>query len=372
MAKPIAVAYLLCDLLTGRVLAEVPLGGADTVQKLIARVETQGFTLPVADPRCPTDWAQLLTPGKAMIVLTLDRALTLGWAVDDVEFGSHEVAVSVSTLETCLARTNVPDLDPYEYGDLDMSAEAAALVAEMTPRFGFTIDWEPSGKPSTTEMPYENRLDMNVLDAINALNAAGGPEWRITLAYTDETRRVVSKGIDIRPRIGTDRPDAVFDLDAGGRGVIDTYRRRVSYATGKGATMLIGTSDGTGSGERPMTGPVVSSLAFAGWPIWEERRNFTGLGQGDVDEDTELMARTAETARQREHGTVTWTITGSAVAPKPGRDYEEGDTVHVNIAPQGKVDPIGGTTALRTRGWSLDLASGRSTIIAWDDGDTDG
>lgn len=357
------VTYLLCDILTGRVLTELPLTADETIKRMIARVETQTFNLPVLDDRCPNDWASLLIDGKSMIVLTLDNAPTQGWVVDDHEVGDVIVPITALTLENCLARTNVPELEAY---GMDMSAVAAALVAELVPRFGFTIDYELCGK--TAEEDYSTLEDRNVLEAINALMTAdGGPEWRTRITWADDNQRAIAKSIEIRPKIGIDRPDAIFDLDAKGRGTIETYRRRSSFAAGKGATMLIGTSEGSGA-SRPMTDPVVSPLVSAGWPVWEERKNFTGLGSGEVDEDTELNSRTAALSVQRERGTTTWTVTGSEHAPVPGRDFTEGDTVHIDVAPQGKLDPLGGTAAVRALGWELSPKSGRGSVIVWDDG----
>lgn len=365
------VTWLLCDILTGRVLTELPLSAGDSIKHLIARVETGNFTLAPLDRNTPDDWAALLVDGKTMIVLDLDGVPTQGWTVDEHETGDVTIPITASTLETCLARTNVPDLDPY---GLDYSDVALALTADLVPRFGFDLNAVLTGKVFTADQTYSSLEDRAVLAALNEdiMAAEGGPEWRIELAYADNTRRVITKTVDIRPKIGVDRPDAIFDLDTDGRGVVDTYRRRTSYAAGKGATMLIGTSEGSGD-SRPMTDPILSDRILAGWPVWEERKNYTGLGAGDVDEDTELLQNAKVTAAARERGAVTWTITGSDLAPKPGVGYASGDTVHVAIAPQGKLDPIGGTATVRVLGWELNLASQRATLIAWDDdSDADG
>lgn len=358
------VTFLLCDLVTGLVLTELPLDPGGNLKRTICRVEQQSFTLPVLDDATPDDWGLLLVPGRTMVVLVLDSTPANAWVVLEVATGTATVPVNASTLEECLVRTNVPTLDSL--GVDDDSLTAAELVADLSPRFGFDIEWTPCGKSG--DHIYSELEDRTVLDAVNELMAAeGGPEWHIVLRWVDDTRRAVQKVIEIGPRIGHDRPDAIFDLDADGAGSIDTYQRTSSFAAGKGATMVIGTSEGSGE-SRPMSAPMVSLLVAAGWPLWEERVNYTGLDAGTtVDEDTELAARTAKTLAQREVGAVTWAITGAEGAPAPGRDYAEGDTVHLAVAPQGKLDPYGGIAAVRVLGWELDPTSGRSTPTVWDD-----
>lgn len=364
------VSYLLCDLRSGRFLTELPLTVGDKIRKVIGREETLALTLPVVDKSCPTNWANLLVDGKSMILPTLDGSLVQGYAVIDHVTGDVTVPITGTTLEHCLKRTNVPDLDPT---GLDQSQVAALLCAEMPARFGFLVDWEPCGKTDPGDAEYSTLEDRSILDALNALQAGdGGPEWRIVVDWADDTHRVVTKTIQIRPRIGTYRPDAVLDLDADGGGFLESYRRTSSYAEGKGATMLIGTSEGSGA-SRPMTDPMVSPVVDSGFPIWEERKNFTGLGQGDVDEDTELASRTAATLTQRESGTVTWVVTTRGGVLVPGVDFDEGDTLPVKVAPRPPVDPIGGSTLMRCLGWEIDPASGQVDPMVWDDGsDTSG
>lgn len=357
------ITFLLCDLKTGLVLTELPLDPGGTLKRTICRVEQQTLTLPVLDDRTPDDWRLLLGEGRTMIVLLIDGNLANAWVVIEAPTGAATVPISGSTLEECLARTNVPTLDSM---GLDDAQTAALLAADLAPRFGFDIEWAACGKSS--EHLYSELEDRTILDAINELMAGdGGPEWHITLRWADDTRRAVKKVIEIGPRIGQDRPDAIFDLDADGKGCIDTYVRTPSYAAGKGASMVIGTSEGSGE-SRPMSAPAVSLLVATGMPVWEERVNFVGLDSGStVDEDTELASRTEKTLRQREHGSVTWAISGTDIAPAPGRDYNEGDTVYVDVAPQGKIDPYGGTVTVRVLGWELDTISGRSTPTVWED-----
>lgn len=376
------VTWYVCDLLTGQFLEEVPLDAGGAITRRIAYSTQQTLNLPTADEKCPNDWADLLVPGKSLCVLTMDHEPVQGWTVDEYKFGDTTVPVTCSTLETMAERSNVPtypadDDSTTDLGTTDLSAVAAAIAAPLADRFGVVIEWTPCGTTNPDLPAYDNTVDQSILAALNDLSAAeNGPEWRLIVRWVDPTvRREFEKVLQIGPRIGMDRPDAIFDLDAGGRGNIESYERTISFAAGKGATMLIGTSDGSGT-SRPMTDPLVSDLVADGWPVWEERAAFTGLDSSD-DPDAALLSRAKATLAQRELGGVVWVLTVDENAPAPGRDYGEGDTVQIQIAPQGKADPIGGMKTTRVAGWTLDPATGRSNPVLWendvtDDSDTSG
>jgi len=184
------------------------------------------------------------------------------------------------------------------------------------------------------------------------------------------TQQAIEKVVQIGPRIGSERPDALFDLDAEGRGCIASYRRLVSYAPGSGATVLSAVSEGSGS-SRPTAGPLESELIALGWPRWEARVAFPGIEAASIDdEDADLARRARAALAAQEAGTTTWQIVGDANAPRPGRDFGVGDTVYLDIAPQGRRDQVGTgglVLPVRVLGWDLDLNSGRVTLIVWED-----
>lgn len=364
--------WYVCDLVTGRVLDELPLTAGGTIRSRIANVESTTLTLDVFNDACPTYWNTSLIDGKTLIVLTLDDRPTQGWVMMDSTVGDTSVPINVSTLEEMLSRTNVPDLDPYDLPDQDFTTIAVALAAPLVAAFGFIIEATPSGKTFEGTQTYSYAEDRTILDALNTdiYGAAGSPaEWRTFVRWADETHRQFEKVLEIRPRVGIDRPDAIFDLDPDGRGSIESYTRTRSYAAGKGATVGIGTSEGSGS-SRPVTDPVVSPYVALGWPHWEERRNFTGLDTAD-DEEAELLKRTQAMVANIQNGTVTWAITGRASGPMPGVDFDAGDTVYIEVAPNPPRDPAGGSLAPRTLGWELDTVTLQCTPILWDDSEGD-
>lgn len=371
------IRWLLCDLVTGIKLTELPLDlGGNALRKVVATAEDATFTLPVLDDRCPEDWDSLLIPGKTMVVPVVEEIPLGGWVVISPPVGDVTVAVACRTLEVCAERTNVPDLDA---DGIDLATVGALLAAKLTTNFEFAVESEPCGKLSQDY--YDATEARTLLDAFNALMAVdGGPEWRIRVDWADDTHRAVTKTIEFRPRIGFVRTHSIFELRPDGGGTIASYTRTPSYAAGKGATSLVGTSTPAGGGAQIATDPIVSALAITEggtWPVWEDRVDFPDLAADDtvIDIDSELDERTRHTLSLREQGEVVWQLVGKEPASgglRAGVDYDCGDTVPVRIAPQGKIDPTGGTTTMRLLGYDLDIVSGAGTPILWADPNDDG
>ncbi len=359
-----SLTWYVADIVTGLILTELPLTGPEEITSVVAREDTVTFNLPTADTRCPDDWAELVVPGKSMIVLTVDDRPAQAWVINDVLLGETVVGIPATTLEECLHRTNVPDLETT----LDTALAAATLCAALGPRFGIIIEATPTGHE--VDVIYSALEDRNLLDTINDLRTSEfGAEWRLVVRWQDETvKQSFSKVLEFAPKIGDIKPDVVFDLDSDGGGNVEKYNRSLSnFTQGRGATMLVGVTDGAGTA-RVMTDPIYSDLVAGGWPVWEERVPFSGLASASVqDEDTYLLARTTAQLAQRERGSRPCSVVGSPGAPMPGRDYDHGDTVFVEIAPQGTRDPFGVTGAWRVLGWKLNTRTGQPSPVFVED-----
>jgi hypothetical protein len=311
-----------------------------------------------------------LQGGKTMIVQTIDDVPMQGWGVTgDIVVGAATVSVGASTLEECLVRCNVPTVvQPISPTPLlDNVARAAAVANPLILRFGFGIETVLAGTPGL-DVEYDNAEDRAVFDALEDMRVTEQSiEWRIKLRWNDDTHRGFSKVLQIATKIGQFRPDTVFDLDKNQRGSIDSYTRTTSYADGKGATLLIGYSEGTGPA-RDSSGEVrAPDLIAAGWPVWEDRQTITGLSDNYTQAD--LIAATQAKLANMRLGRTKWTVVVNESGPRPAVDYEPGDTVTIDVAPQGARDPIGGTAQVRVIGYQYDLASRRTTPTFWDDAD---
>lgn len=363
--------FLVCDLRSGLVLDELPVA-ADELTCTVAREESQAFTLDVHDPACPDDWAGLVVPGKAMIVaLTEAGEPMVAWAVLTADVGAPQVPVNCATLEHCLSRVNVVAAhgDPLEVYDVDEGELMGLLAARMADTHGFVIDAQPTGR--RVDAFHTGEEDLSVFTALSDRMAAdGGPEWRIRVRWADEDHQHIEKVIEAGPRIGVDRPDAVFERDVDGGGNIESYTRSIDYTSERGATLVVGTSEGAGE-TRPMSSTYRSSLTtqtYQPWPVWEARPAFSGLDAPEIDDpDAELERLAKATLQRRVTGTRVWTLVGTADAPRPGFDFDGGDTVHVRVTPQGKRDPDGGSFAGRVVGWTWNTRSQAVTPILWED-----
>lgn len=364
---PPKVGWLACDLKTGLVLTELPLTASGPVKRSLSTIESDTVTFAVADKATPPDWADVVVPGRTMIVLTLDDTPVQAWTLDSDVVGEAAVPLGVQSLEACLDSVNVPDLDAY---DLDQAETLAELMAPTVANFGFEVTWSPVGQ--TAERDYYADDDATVLSAANALNELrGGPEWRIVPVWEDGTHRRIRKLIQIGPRVGDVRPDVIFDRAEDGSGTVETYTRTRRRA----ATRVTGVLDGSGSA-RIMGTPQTSPLVAQGWSVWEERISPTGLGEARLSEveERDLTALAAARIRQRPGYLTTWTLSARDIAPRPGAEYGEGDTVYLELAPS-RFDPIGTggrRIGVRVRGWELDVPSGIATLVVWDPDDQTG
>lgn len=185
------------------------------------------------------------------------------------------------------------------------------------------------------------------------------------------SRQYLVKTIEIAQRIGLDRPDVVFELDADGVGNIASYSRNTDYTSDRGATLVWAGAEGAGE-SRPLSQKYTSALVNEGWPIWEARPQITGLDKPTIlNPDAALERRARAELGRRERGARVWALEGDADSPRPVHDFGAGDIVYVNIAPQGKRDPEGGVFAARVVAWSWNLDTGAVTPEVWQSPDGD-
>lgn len=186
------------------------------------------------------------------------------------------------------------------------------------------------------------------------------------------SRQYLVKIIEIAQRIGIDRPDVVFELDADGVGNIASYSRNIDYTSDRGATFVWAGAEGAGE-SRPLSQKYTSDLVTSeGWPTWEARPQITGLDKPTIlNPDAALERRARAELARRERGARVWALEGDADSPRPVHDFAAGDIVYVDIAPQGKRDPEGGVFAARVIAWTWDLNTGAVTPEVWEAPDGD-
>lgn len=358
------VQWLSCDLVTGRVIAELPdLTGS--ISRVIGAYTSTSLELPIplAGPAALGDLAFAATePGITMLVAVVNDIPTWGGIVLTRDGGTDAaLTLGCVSLEGYLDHKYVGD---HTWTQRDaVSVIAAGLIGDANLEgIGLEVDAPTSGL--ILDRAYLDQDDATVYRRLGELmQVENGPEWTIDLDWADGTRQVVRKIIRVRPRIGTanPRPDAVFSTRGGAN---TRYRYREDYSGGRGANHILATSTGEGE-DRPQSDPAVDIRP--GWPRWERRFSpSTAITSKPVLNNH----ATAELAR-RLWGAKTWTLeTRWNADPRLNLAWRLGDDVAWDLV--GHRHPQGVTGQGRVIGWELDMRAGVVKPILWQPDDETG
>jgi hypothetical protein len=362
----VALTWYVCDLKTGVVLNTLPLHVTGTVERTVGAPSTLGVRLDVHDARCPADWEALLDKRRTMLVLDDDGAPLVGYRIVFYTPGEPELPITLKSLESIPERTFCRDHEFYEStptvpGTDEADVAAALLYDEVVPGWGFELLVTQTGK--TADHSYTFQEDRTVASALaDLMDTEGGPEWTIRLRWESPAQRRIIKTIQIGPRVGDVLPSTIIDNK-----YLDSRKRVVSADVDDLAVRVIATSDGSGS-DRPMSDPWVDQDALdAGVPPWEARVHVTGV------EDPAQLDRVAEAGlRQRWNGVTTWELVLASTeegCPRPGRDFDAGDTVVLQSKPTAH-DPAAWDGSARLIGWRADVVESAFrtvTPVFWED-----
>lgn len=353
------LTWYVCDLRSGDRRDELPLRIGGDVERTIGAASTLSASLPVRDPRCPSGWDQLLRPESTMLVLDNDGVPIVGYVIDKPVFGAPVVELSLRSLERALERVYCRTHDFYE-DTHDEATAAQVLLSDILAAplslpgsWGFVLDVTLTGKKADHSYAFEE--DRTVASALNDLmDAEGGPEWTVRLAWADANRSRIIKTIQVGPKIGSEIPGTVIENKH-----IEDRKRSVSASGEDLATHVIATSDGSG-GSRPMSDAFVDGDALdRGVPQWEARVHATAV---DSDEQLDRIADAGLRRRWAGLATVEMVLATTAPGcPRVGQDFDAGDTVMLDSDPVGEYVTDGGVTRYD------DPASwkGMTRIIGW-------
>lgn len=341
------VTWLLCDLQSGIVIAELPIITTSDLERTISTATTISAQLNIHDDACPTNWAQLIDPLTNLFVVCFDDRPVIGFVHSKDTSGDPTVALSLESLEAVTNAVYVRDHDFSEDVDDEADAAAALLSDVVVPSFGFTLDVTQTGHSGDHSYSFEE--DRLVGDALADLaQAAHGPEWTIRLSWQDAKHQRVVKTIQIGPQIGSTTPTTVFENHH-----LKSRQRVRDSSNGNRAVHVIATSDGSGD-DRPMSDPAIDQAALdRGVPQWEARVNFAA-----IDDTTVLDRLAAAGLTRRRQALTTWPFELDANAPGcpvVGRDFDAGDTVLVQADPT-EDDPMSWYGPGRIIGWSASLS----------------
>ncbi|WP_162830320.1 hypothetical protein [Amycolatopsis palatopharyngis] len=352
-----SVTWLGCDLVSGRIIAELPeIQGS--VSRVLGTYTSHGLKMPIpiAGPgsfswqgqSLAHIWEQATVPGQTMIVPVVNDVPAAAFIVLTRKGGTGaELQLGTISLEGYLARRYVGD--HTWVGQDEASVIAAGLVADaQTEGIDLIVDAPATG--TLRERAYQHTDDGTVYQRLTELmDVQGGPEWTIDVDWKDSTRREIAKVFRMRKRIGTPsaNPDAVFTTEGSSQA---TYEHAESYEDGKGANHFRATGSGEGE-DRPESSEIDDILP--GWPRWE-RRFSPSSSIKDVGVLTDHAV--ANLGRMRD-GAKTWEIAARWDAyPRLGLDWRLGDDIGYELT--GHRHPFGVTGTARAIGWELDMQAG--------------
>lgn len=368
------VQWLGCDLVTGRIVEELPeLRPSGSISAVLGAYTSTGFGLPIAlggHGAPPRNWEAATEPGRSMIVAVLAGVPVWAGIVLTRRGGTEGVAqLGCVSLEGYLDRRFVGD---HTFVQVDEALIAASLVDDANVEgIGLLVDAPPTG--TLRDRTYADQDDKTVYSALRELmGVIDGPEWTIALAWSDATQTAVAATARIRKRIGhaSATPNAVFATGTANavmssRGASDArYEYGEDYSSGRGANHIVTTSSGEGE-SRPQSSPVRDEDLFAaGWPRYEHRwtpsTSITDINTLDAH------ARQALTLMGR--GARALTITARAdVYPVLGTDWSIGDDIGYELT--GHRHPAGLIGVARAIGWDLNPEAGVMSPILLTDGE---
>jgi hypothetical protein len=357
----VEIAWLACDLRTGRIAEELPaLQATGAISRRIGSVTNTGLSLNLAG--APPEWEAATDPARTLLV-AVDRATAVplwsGIPLPRVGGSANTVTFTAASSECYLDRRYAA----YSGTGVDRSTVMAGVAAPLlTDGPPFVIDDEATG--SLMDYTVADEDDKAILSVLQELDGQdGAPEWTVDTVWTDTAQTSVELILRIRPAIGIqpEVPATVFDMP----GCVADYTLTESYERGRGATRVIARGDSQGGGRASSDVYTADDLIAAGWPLWEHRYS-PGAG---VTDTAQLNAHAAQSLALMGTGSRAWTLQAVAsAAPRLGTDWALGDSITLAVAAGcSPRHPSGVLVTARAWGWDLDAGADKLTPILLED-----
>lgn len=349
-------AYYTCDVVTGRVTAQLPLVPPAELQRHIGASKDADFELPITDRACPADWELCTTPRRTLLVAEADGAILWSGIVwvrtrtqDDV------VRLDCATPESYLEARYVDGaLGPYV-----QTAQSTILAALITEANVSGIDLIPNIIASTVlrDRQYDRYSDQQILDMIEELSESdGGFEWTIDTRWADDPTEKRAELVfrAAAPTIGSVSLNPAWTFSHPGNLV--SFEVVEDYSPGAYANVVVaggegeGQADGNEPGRIMSTSGAIQELAELqyGNPLMEYRHPTQLKSLAEVD----AAARGKLTALKR--GTVTAKVK-ARLEDLNLAQWSLGDTCRLMLTGGGY--PDGYDAVWRVIGWGVDPQS---------------
>jgi hypothetical protein len=367
------VTWLGCDLVTGRIVADLP-DVTGNISRILGQYTSTSLNLPIplAGPGTLGDLAfQATVPGRTMVVAVVNGQPAWGGMVVRRNGGTDGgMVLSCVTPEGYLARRRVRG---HTFVQVDQATIAAALAGDagtilgVGSGIGLEVDAPASGvlrdrdyKASDRSTVYQRLQELS--------NVIGGPEWTVELLWGDDTHTWVRKLLRIRNRVGVASadPTAVFETTAASvfesrSGNEARYEYDEDFTDGRGANYVVAYSSGEGD-DQPASAPAIAHEELAaGFPVYERHWQ----PSSSITSQAVLDDHAASELQLRRNGARTWKIDARwNVYPRLNIDWRIGDDVAWKLF--GHRHPDGATGQGRCIGWQLDPEAGTVAPVLLD------
>jgi hypothetical protein len=350
MSEPVTLAWYGCDLRTGGIVEDLPsLKPSGALARKLGDSTTLQFDL--ALPGAASNWDEATVPGSSLLVAVdtaTDTPVWGGAVLTRADRSAQSVQLGAATLERYL-NSRFPGTQTLIGTDQATVVSALATPA-LTAGPPIIIDAPATG----VVMDYltQDGDDKTILSCLQEIMGMdGGPEWTIDIVWNG-THSGFQFPLRVRPKIGIQSSiPVIFDFP----GCVASYTLTESYEDGKGASVILARGEGEGSSRLTSSLHEATALIASGWPRWEYR--FTpATGVTDPDQ---LDAHAAQSLALMQQGAQVWTLEAVASrAPRLGRDWGLGDTIHLAVEASPR-HPQGADTVARCWSWELDAGADR-------------
>lgn len=285
-----AYRFKVAELKTGDVLKEVPLTIESEMTRNLQSHGTGSFGLAVRHPSCPTNWEQLILPGRSLIVVLdeADRIVGHGIPTDRQRDGSGVVVYPAMTLEGYFLERYVPT---RAYVQRDQTAIAQDLASVCADDAGIPLQFDCPPSGVLRDRTYGDDENARVYDRLQELAAVqNGFNWTVDVDWEDDSHKRVKYTFRTGyPYLGNRSPTPEHVFEAPGN--ITDYRYNEPWRDGEAATHVQAVGDGDGE-TKLMSAPVTDTVReAAGWPRVEAREQFSGVKeQATIDKHARGLA----------------------------------------------------------------------------------
>lgn len=350
-------AWLATEILTGRIIADLPNLSIDTVKRTLMKYDSVQGELPL--PTAPENWERVLLPKASCLHLVDGDVPVWGGITLDAERTDADVLpVSVATVESYFADRYVGDVTYSRVGQNLIVKDLVERYAARGPNGGIPIRVVVLDGPGVLrDREYKDRGGKTLYSALRELaGVEGGPEWTVEWEWLHDPERItpvlyVGTRVGVAPAPGL-LPAAVFEMPGPVRAVSTTH----SYKAGAGANDVMAYSTANGD-EQPQSQHMVTRDAER--PTIEYRWSPSSSITEISTLDSHARAKAAEMAG----GSRVTSLTAVAQdAPRLGLEWSIGDDVGYVIGGPDRFGaetvpafPGGFSGVARAIGWELAL-----------------